>query len=171
MGRALCLINTHDVELANRMRKAWAKFGIYKDELTDKAIPLNLRLKLFHSVVTPSAMYGCGSWVMTGTRKATLQSTHLKMLRAILAQKRVLDSDGVLEPWVDWAQRSSRDARHAIQQLNIPDWTTELHAKLVSWRRRLSNMDSQRWARKVLEWRPIGRRSRGHPLTRWNEQQ
>ena len=48
LGRALCLTNLHDTELDHWLKKAWAKFGTLKRELTDKAIPLHLRLKLFH---------------------------------------------------------------------------------------------------------------------------
>ena len=60
LGRALTLTNVHDAELAHRLKKAWAKFGIFKQELTDRAVPIHLRMKLFHSVMTPPALYGCG---------------------------------------------------------------------------------------------------------------
>jgi hypothetical protein len=87
LGRALTLTDTHDVELTNRLKKAWGKFGAFKQELTDKAIPLHLRLKLFNSVVTPTVLYGCSSWVMTHARDAKLRSAQLKMLRAIWGNK------------------------------------------------------------------------------------
>ena len=81
LGRALSLTDTHGVELANRINKAWAKFGVWKQELTDREVPLQLRLKLFQAVITPTVLYGSGSWVMTDARQAVLQSAQLKMLR------------------------------------------------------------------------------------------
>ena len=48
LGRALTLTSVHDSELDYRLQRAWAKFGAFKQELTDKATPLPLRLKLFH---------------------------------------------------------------------------------------------------------------------------
>ena len=37
LGRALALTNVHDLELDHRLRKAWAKYGTFKEELTNKA--------------------------------------------------------------------------------------------------------------------------------------
>ena len=56
LGRLLSLTETHEAELQHRIRKAWAKFGAFKEELINKAIPLKLRLKLFDAVVTPAAL-------------------------------------------------------------------------------------------------------------------
>ena len=30
LGKVLCLIQTHDVELKHRSKKAWANFGVFK---------------------------------------------------------------------------------------------------------------------------------------------
>ena len=63
LGRALTLTDTCQVELAHRIKKGWANFGMMKNELTDKNVPIGFRLKLFHTVVTPTIMYGSCSWV------------------------------------------------------------------------------------------------------------
>ena len=76
LGRSLSLTEPHDVELEHRIKKVWSKFGLYKNELMNKDVPLKLRLKLFHSVVTPTILYGCASWVTTAKRGQKLQSTH-----------------------------------------------------------------------------------------------
>ncbi len=34
------MIATHDTELQHRIAKAWAKFGVFRSELTDKDVPL-----------------------------------------------------------------------------------------------------------------------------------
>ena len=53
-------------------------------------------MKLFPTVVTPTALYGCSSWVMTCDRETKLQSTQLKMIRSIIGTKRLAN-----ETWVD----------------------------------------------------------------------
>ena len=47
LGRALCLPDSHEVELHHRMRKAWAKFGILKHELIDKNNSFAFALQAF----------------------------------------------------------------------------------------------------------------------------
>jgi hypothetical protein len=86
LGCELSLISPHDTELKHRLKKAWAKFGLFRGELTDKNVPLHLRLKLFDTILTPTVLYGCSSWVMTGTRETLLRSTQMKMLRAVLEE-------------------------------------------------------------------------------------
>ena len=44
LGNALSLTDVHDAELCHRIKKVWAKFGTFKQELTDKAIPLEARV-------------------------------------------------------------------------------------------------------------------------------
>ena len=62
-GRLLnFLLNRDDIELRHRTSKAWAKFAIFRNELTDKHSELGQRLRLFKAVVQPSFLYGCVSW-------------------------------------------------------------------------------------------------------------
>ena len=171
LGRLLSLTDTHDVELDYRIKKGWAKFGMLKQELTDKTVPLHLRLKLFHSVVTPTVLYGCGSWVMTTARDDLLRSTQMKMLRRMLGRARKVDaSTDELETWVEWVQRVTHEAREQMMRHHVTDWVDEQRKRAVDWRYKLVNMDSKRWAKQVLEWFPTGCRSRGHPRTRWIDQ-
>ena len=138
LGRALSLTNPHEEELNHRIKKAWAKFGVYRQELTDKGIPLQLRMKLFHSVITPTMLYGSASWVMTGGREQRLQSTQMKMLRTILARKSLAkpttepDEDDI-ESWVDWVRRVTAEASEAMKTYNIPDWVVEQREKVRRW--------------------------------------
>jgi len=38
------------------------------------------------------------------------------------------------------------------------------------WAGKVANMSTDRWARKLVEWRPrIGKRQRGRPRTRWRD--
>ena len=167
-GRELCLTDQHEVELKHRLRTTWAKFGTFKNELTDKTVPLNLRLKLFNSVLIPTMLYGCSSWTLTGTREAKLRSTQMKMLRATLGKKRIMDhSTGDIETWVEWVKRATGDARQAMNDHHSPDWVGEQRERLQRWGNRVGRMDDARWAKRVLEWMPEGRRSRGRPCARW----
>ena len=95
LGQALNLHDVHGTEIKHRIARAWAKFGIYYKELTDKSYPLKSRLKLFDSVVTPSALYCCGSWTMTEQRSSLIRSTQRKMLRKIVGVQRKMVANQV----------------------------------------------------------------------------
>ena len=167
LGRALSLTDTHDAEMNHRIRKAWATFGCYRHELTDRMIPLQLRLKLFHSVVTSSMLYGCCSWVLTSAREASLRSTQMKMMRAIAGRRRRVHPDtGEIESWVERIRRATAEVRDAMAKHGIPDWASEQRPTMRHWQERLSLLNDKRWTSLVYEWRPIGRRSRGHPRAR-----
>ena len=102
----------------------------------------------------------------------------MKMIRAILTKKRIMHQAGegddlqepALETWVEWVQRVTAEARVAMKKHSIPDWVAEQRIKVVTWSTRLSNVESHRWARRVLDWEPEGRRSRGHPCPRCMDQ-
>ena len=128
LGRALTFQDSDENELKHRLKRAWAKFGVYRNEFTNKRYSLFDRMKLFNAVVTPTVLYGCGSWAMTQARMQQLRSTQRKMLRAILGKGRLLvakavdssDSSSdttedstatiteeeIAESWVSWIQRT-----------------------------------------------------------------
>ena len=167
LGKALNLIDTHEVELKHRLRKAWAKFGMLKTELTDQAVPLRLRLRLFHAVVTPSVLYGCASWVLTDSRERLLRSAQRRMIRWMMGKKRRLGADGQLELWPEYIKRATHFALTAMQDNNIEDWA-KIHIKhKEKWRLQLEDMDADRWARRAYQWMPEGCRSQGRPKSRW----
>jgi hypothetical protein len=88
LGRLLNLCEPNDVEINFRIRSAWAKFAIFKSELTDKHYSLFQRLRLFNAVVTPTVLYGASSWAMTAAREQTLRTAQRKMIRSNLGQGR-----------------------------------------------------------------------------------
>ena len=96
LGRLLNLRATQEIEINHRTSKAWAKFSVYRKELTDKHISLSDRLRLFNSVVSPTMLYGCSSWTATGSRERKIRGCQRKMLRTMLgkgrAQKKVEDN-------------------------------------------------------------------------------
>ena len=155
----MSLTDPHEVELDHRVRKAWAKFGVFWEELTDKAVPLHLRSKLFHSILTPTILYGCSSWVMTAAREEKLKVAQLKMTRTILGRWRKMnESTSERETWVEWVQRVTTEARQIMADHNIPHWVDEQAARMRCWSARVNTMESERWAKQVLNWQPEGYR-------------
>jgi hypothetical protein len=100
LGRLFSFNASQDTELKHRVGKAWAKFAIFRDELTDKHYNLDQRLRLFKAVVQPSFLYGSVCWTMTRKREQYIRTAQRKMVRTIIGSRRKL-VDNELEDWVD----------------------------------------------------------------------
>ena len=54
----------------------------------NKSLSLAARIRLFHSVVTPTVLYGCESWILHQHEVNQIRKTQRKMLRMILGSGR-----------------------------------------------------------------------------------
>jgi hypothetical protein len=187
LGRALNLQKVQDIEIQHRLSRAWAKFAVYRKELIDKSYPLKSRLKLFNAVVTPTALYACGSWTMTYGRENLLKTTQRKMLRKILGSQRQTtkpqssssedfevqsddeQADETLESWIDWIRRVTFESEKHFVQIGGRDWVEEQRRRKWHWAGHVARRTDARWARLLIDWTPHGCRSRGHPATRWSD--
>eukprot|EP00973_Karenia_brevis_P079174 10985334-Karenia_brevis.AAC.1 len=84
LGKRLCLTSVHDAEIHARIDKAWKKFFSLKRELCGKHVSLKSRIRLFNCTVTPTLLYGSGSWTMTSERERLLRTSQRRMLRWML---------------------------------------------------------------------------------------
>ena len=171
---------------------AWRKFGAHRQVLCDRGYPLNQRLRLFNTVVTPVVLYGSASWTMTKTREQTLRSAQRKMLRSIIGKGRrkvehsedhsstslggsvgsqeTEDEDSTLESFVDWIRRVTHEAEEAMERVSIPDWIGEQRRRKWKWARKVASCADGRWSKKILNFVPVGNRKRAHPKARWTDQ-
>ena len=188
LGRLLNLCELTDTEINFRIKRAWAKFGMYKKELTDKDYSLFERLRLFHAVVTPTVLYGCCSWPMTGAREQTLRTAQRKMLRSILGHGRKIieqtgdatssnsseeddevDDQEVRESWVQWKRRVTGEALDASKKIGLPDWADEQRRRIFRWAGHVARRNDGRWTKQTLYWTPSGHRKPGHPRRRFED--
>ena len=76
-------------ELQHRIKVAWHAFHKYRRWLLNRNIPIQLRLRLFSSVVTPSALFPTSVLSLTRTQLDRLGSVQRKMLRNIFGWVRI----------------------------------------------------------------------------------
>ena len=151
----------------------WIKtFAVFRNELTNKKYPLYQRMRLFNAVITPTVLYGSGSWVMTKTREQKLRSTQRKMLRSILGKGRAVlqtdssdttssgdssassHSEDKLESWVEWVQRVTEEAETVMKKVGVPDWVEEHYRRKWKWCGHVCRREDGRWCCKVLAFSP-----------------
>ena len=123
LGRKITFDCCHPTEVSNRIACAWRSFVALRDELTKKHYSLSQRLRLFDMTVSATMLYGSAAWTLTTELEAQIRRTRRKMLRMILRYpRRVCDRtrDGViLEPWVDWIQRTTHAAEERMTNLSM----------------------------------------------------
>ena len=78
MGWQLCMGSFHETEFSSSVNAAWRCFAQFKDILCSRSYPLRSRLRLFHAVVTPTALYACECWTMTSNSSARLRTAWRK---------------------------------------------------------------------------------------------
>ena len=109
-------------ELKNRTSKAWAKYNIHKADLTNDKLPIELRLRLFNATVTPTMMYGSGSWVLTEQMRNDIRTQQRKMLRCIARCHRSFPkSPHSVEDYVEWIQAATEKTDRLMRQFNVQD--------------------------------------------------
>ena len=171
LGKLLNLTETQDIELKNRVAKAWAKFAIYRDELTNRCYPLAQRLRLFVSCVQPTFLYGCSSWTLTSKRESVINRLQRQMLRSVVGVKRkvVIGTDGEknLEDWVSWIMRSTRTAVKVSREHGVRNWVEEISRRKFQWAGHVARRTDGRWTKVMLDWSLTGCRAQARPLTRW----
>ena len=187
LGRKLTFGEMHSTEIDARLDKAWRKFMASKTELCGRHVRLTSRLKLFHATVTPTFLYGSGTWTLTAEMERRIQSTQRRMLRWMLGAGRrkhepeqpeievELKPEEVSEetemghePWLEWIIRTTGIVEAHLGRIGLDDWVTAVRRKKWRWAGHLARRDDGRWATKLLTWRPAhGHRNIGRPCRRW----
>jgi hypothetical protein len=78
------------------------------------------------------------------------------------------DSD-MGETWVEWIKRATKTAEELSAKAKVTDWIEGQRKRKWGFAGHTMRRDDGRWSRLLLEWRPIGNRSVGHPKTRWTD--
>eukprot|EP00973_Karenia_brevis_P019315 2647724-Karenia_brevis.AAC.1 len=196
LGRKLSFHELHDIEIQSRIDKAWKKFFACQSELCGKHVDLRSKLRLFQAVVTPSLLYGSGTWTLSANREKEIRTAQRRMLRWMVGSRRHVvpqeqhhtdhdasysstdeegeeqsndtDEEQILEPWQDWIQRVTHVAEDMLKKCNLDDWVTAQKRKKFRWAGHLARRADKRWSTTLLRFQPLhGYRDRGHPVKRW----
>ena len=71
LGQMITLKNQESAGKEHRMWCTWSASAKHRQELAGRSYQLGHRMKLFESVITPSMMYGAGTWTTTSEHEKT----------------------------------------------------------------------------------------------------
>ena len=132
VGQTITFEQQETTEVKNRVRVAWASFDKQREELTTRSYLLRHRLRVLDAVITPSMLYGSGTWTLTLEHEKMIRSTQRKMPRLIVQTRGKNTSIGhdqdssvsleseeardetEEEDWIDYFKRSAREAEEKM---------------------------------------------------------
>ena len=158
-------------ELKNRLSRAWAKFNNHKEILVNDRLPIGLGLKLFSATVTPTLLYGSGTWALTQQMCGKLRAQQRKMLRCIAKCHKHFPKDPhTVDEYVNWIKNATTKTNQLMDQFDVRDWVDEQRCRKWTWAGTVARRQDSRWTHEVLKWDPPDLKIRGRPKTRWSDE-
>lgn len=122
---------------------------------------LNDRLRFFHGTVTPTILYGSETWTMTKELEQQLQRTQRKILRMIDPSEKTASyhsnmqhpeepSEESLEPWHEWIERCTHEAKQRVQNLQMRDWVHLQRQRKWRWAGKMATKGHDCWIIRAL---------------------
>jgi len=114
------------------------------------------KLKIYTTLIRPVGTYGCETWTLTSRNERQLRIFERKILRKIFGT--VQDENGI------WRIRKNHELNELIGNT---DMVRFIKSRRMACLGHVTRMDGGRMPRRILEWKPMGRRIRGRPRKRW----
>jgi hypothetical protein len=113
---------------------------------------------LYKSLIRPVVTYGCEAWTLTNRDEECLRIFERRILRKIFGPAQ--NEDG------SWRIRINHELNKLIENA---DKVRFIKCRRIVWLGHVMRMDEKRTPKRVLEWKPIGRRIGERPRKRWIE--
>jgi hypothetical protein len=126
--------------------------------MKSRALNRSSKLKIYKTLIRPVVTYGSEAWTLTRRNEQQLRIFERKILRKIFGA--IQDENGI------WRSRKNQELDELIRNADIVRFIKSRRMNLVG---HLMRMEGWRIPRRILEWKPVGRRIRGRPRKRWNE--
>jgi len=100
--------------------------------------------------------YGCEAWTLTNRDEQHLKIFEGRILRKIFSP--VQNEDG------SWRVRMNYELNELIGNSDIVRF---IKSRRIAWLGHVMQMDDKRTPKRILQWKPIGTKTRGIPRKRW----
>jgi len=124
--------------------------------MKSRSLNRSLKLKIYKSLIRPVVTYGCEAWTLTNRDEQHLRIFKRRVLRKIFGP--VQNEDG------SWRIRMNYELNELIGNADIVRF---IKSRRIAWLGHVTRMDDKRTPKRILQWKPIGTRTRGRPQKRW----
>ena len=150
LGSIVCNDGGASEDIKTRIGKAWNVFISLNNVWKSSQYSTTTKLKLYHSCVLSTLLYGSECWKMTDQDQSKLSTFHTKCLRRILR--------------IFWPNTINNE--ELLRKCNQLDMATIL-TRRWKWLGHVIRKDSRSHTKTALHWTPDGKRKRGRPKTTW----
>ena len=112
----------------HRTSKSWGTFHKWKDILLCQQVTIANRLAFWAKTVQPSLLWGLETTRLSKKCQDIMKQTQRHMIIKLLRKKRRKEND-ILEPWLDYHIRVSRDAKTLLVEFPQFDIVKQLQKK------------------------------------------
>lgn len=155
LGKQMSFKKTRNYqEIERRIQLAWKKYWSLK-EIFKSDMPIYIKTKVMTSCVLPCLTYACQTWKYTTNIINKLSICQRGMERSMLSIRKVQKIKHI-------------KIRQLTKATDVVNHTLKLKWK---WAGHIARLQDERWTRRVTIWTgPPGKRHRGRPLTRWQDE-
>jgi hypothetical protein len=115
------------------------------------------KLKLYFSVIRPIVTYACETWILKESITHRLMVFERRILRTIFGPTY---KNGF------WQIKTNYEPDKTIKHKNIINF---VRAQRVGWVGHVERMQETRVVKSIHSWKPISKRPKGRPKTRWED--
>jgi exonuclease III len=153
LGSVVCEEGGCEEDVKARVKAAWNKWREMSGIMCDKRMPIQLKAKVYKTVVRPVLMYGSELWALRKAEQQLIERTEMRMLRWMLGVSRMERIRNV-------------EIRKRVGVVNISDKMRECRLR---WLGHVVRRDERNQIRRVWELEVDGKRPRGRPKLRWKD--
>jgi hypothetical protein len=133
-------------------------YHAYGKMVKSRALHRRSKLKIYKSLIRPVVTYGCEAWTLTSRDQQNLKIFERRILRKIFGPVQNEDRS--------WGIIMNYELSELVKNADIVRF---IKSGRIAWLCHVMRMDEKRTPKRILEWKPIGRRIRGRPRKRWIE--
>ncbi|HYS62000.1 MAG TPA: reverse transcriptase family protein [Gemmatimonadales bacterium] len=139
-----------EVDVGGKIAKFLRVTGLINRTLRNNKVQKETRLKVYNTLAVPMITYGCEVWALKKTDKRRITAAEMKFMRR---------TAGV-------TLRDRIKSETITSNLGVTPIMKKIKSYRKKWRNHVERMEETRSPKQVLQYTPVGRRSRGRPRKR-----
>lgn len=158
LGAIMTNKNEEEVEINRRVMKGSKAVGTLSKLWKSKDLSRAAKVRIYRTVIRPTVLYGCETWVLTKKEELKLDIWERKILRKIFGGVKVSEEQ--------WRKRTNQEVKDMYR---YPIITRSIRAQRARWLGHIERMSEERHAKRALTEGMGGKRRRGRPKKKWLE--